>query len=98
MDVLPSLDYVLLMSVNPGFSGQAFLPRALDKARRLARLIRESGAAVEIGMDGGIDRDNIRQVVSAGAEVCVVGSGIFAAADPVGIMSEIRMRARSETV
>ncbi|HEX2643531.1 MAG TPA: ribulose-phosphate 3-epimerase [Thermoanaerobaculia bacterium] len=98
VDVLPSLDYVLLMSVNPGFSGQAFLPRALDKARRLARLARESGAAVEIGMDGGIDRDNIRQVVSAGVEVCVVGSGIFAAADPVGTMSEIRIRARSETV
>ena len=59
VDALPSLDFVLLMSVNPGFSGQAFLPRALDKARRLRELIAASGAGVEIEMDGGIDRDNI---------------------------------------
>ncbi|HVR95913.1 MAG TPA: ribulose-phosphate 3-epimerase [Thermoanaerobaculia bacterium] len=95
-DVLPRLDYVLLMSVNPGFSGQAFLPRALDKARRLAHLIQENGLSVEIAMDGGIDRGNIRDVVSAGVEACVVGSGIFAAADPLAAMSELRDRARSE--
>ena len=96
VDVLPRLNYVLLMSVNPGFSGQAFLPRVLDKARRLARLIRENGLSVEIAMDGGIDRGNIRDVVSAGVEVCVVGSGIFAADDPLAAMSELRDRARSE--
>lgn len=98
VDVLPRLDYVLLMSVNPGFAGQAFLPQSLVKARRLARMIRESGASVEIAIDGGIDRDNIREAVAAGVEVCVVGSGIFAAEDPVGTMSELRVRARSETV
>lgn len=95
-DVLPRLNYVLLMSVNPGFSGQAFLPRALDKARRLAQLIRENGLSVEIAMDGGIDRGNIRDVVSAGVEVCVVGSGIFAADDPLAAMTELRDRARPE--
>ncbi|HXO21934.1 MAG TPA: ribulose-phosphate 3-epimerase [Thermoanaerobaculia bacterium] len=98
IDILPRLDYVLLMSVNPGFSGQAFLPRALDKARRLKALSRAGGREVEIAMDGGVERDNIRQVVAAGVEVCVVGSGIFAAADPVARMSELRTSARSETV
>ncbi len=98
VDVLPSLDYVLLMSVNPGFSGQAFLPRALDKARRLSALIAASGAAVEIEMDGGIDRDNIARVVAAGVDTCVVGSGIFAAPDPVARMSELRDRARPENL
>ena len=95
-DVLPRLNYVLLMSVNPGFSGQAFLPRSLDKARRLARLIRENGLSVEIAMDGGIDRGNIQDVVSAGVEVCVVGSGIFAADDPLAAMTELRDRTRPE--
>jgi ribulose-phosphate 3-epimerase len=97
-DVLPQADFVLLMSVNPGFAGQAFLPRALDKARRLRRMIQASGAAVEIAMDGGIDRDNIARVVAAGVDACIVGSGIFAASDPVAMMSELRMRARTETV
>ncbi|HVG09223.1 MAG TPA: ribulose-phosphate 3-epimerase [Thermoanaerobaculia bacterium] len=97
-DVLPQTDFVLLMSVNPGFGGQAFLPRALDKARRLREMIRESGVSVEIAMDGGIDRGNIAQVVAAGVETCIVGSGIFAASDPVAIMSELRIRARLETV
>lgn len=98
VDALPSLDFVLLMSVNPGFAGQAFLPRALDKARRLRELIAASGAAVEIEMDGGIDRDNIARVVAAGVDTCVVGSGIFAAPDPVARMSELRDRARPENL
>ena len=96
-DVLPRLDYVLVMSVNPGFSGQAFLPHALDKARRLKRMIEISGLPVEIEMDGGIDRDNIAQVVAAGVDVIVVGSAIFATGDPVATMSELRERARQET-
>ena len=97
-DALPRLDYVLVMSVNPGFSGQAFLPHALDKARRLKRMIEISGLPVEIEMDGGIDRDNIAQVVAAGVDVIVVGSAIFATGDPVATMSELRERARPENV
>ena len=100
-DVLHQADFVLLMSVNPGFAGQAFLPRVLDKARKLRRLIREIGANVEIAMDGGIDRGNIDQVVAAGVDTCIVGSGIFAADDPVAMMTELRTRAhraQSETV
>ncbi len=98
VDALPSLDFVLLMSVNPGFAGQAFLPRALDKARRLRQLIAETGADVEIEMDGGIDRDNLGSVLKAGVDICVVGSGIFAAPDPVARMSELRERARPENL
>jgi pentose-5-phosphate-3-epimerase len=61
-------------------------------------MIQKSGAPVEIAMDGGIDRGNIAQVVAAGVDTCIVGSGIFAAGDPVAIMSELRIRARPETV
>jgi ribulose-phosphate 3-epimerase len=100
-DALPRLDFVLVMSVNPGFGGQAFLPRALDKARRLRRMIEISGLPVEIEMDGGIDRDNIARVVSAGVDVCVAGSAVFGAGDSLAIMaemSELRERARQEMV
>ena len=97
-DVLQATDFVLLMSVNPGFAGQAFLPHALDKARRLRQMIQRTGRKIEIEMDGGIDRGNIDRVVAAGVDVCVVGSGIFAADDPVATMTELRLRARSETV
>ena len=82
----------------PGFAGQAFLPRALDKARRLREMIAGAALAVEIAMDGGIDRDNIARVVAAGVEVCIVGSAIFAGGDPLATMSELRERARPETV
>jgi ribulose-phosphate 3-epimerase len=107
VDALPQLDYVLLMSVNPGFSGQKFLPRALDKARRLRAMIRDlrdlrdihtGGGAVEIEMDGGLDRVTIGQAVDAGVEVCVVGSAIFGAGDPVATMSELRARSRPENL
>jgi ribulose-phosphate 3-epimerase len=97
VDALPRLDYVLLMSVNPGFSGQSFLPRALDKARRLRRLIREEGnLAVEIAMDGGLDRANLGEAIAAGVEVCVVGSAIFNASDPAQAMSELIAIGRTE--
>jgi ribulose-phosphate 3-epimerase len=98
VDVLPRLDYVLLMSVNPGFAGQAFLPHVLGKARRLREMIRKDRLEVEIAIDGGIDRDTIGQAVASGVEVCVVGSAIFAASDPVGTMAELRDKARLETV
>ena len=100
-DALPRLDFVLVMSVNPGFGGQAFLPHALDKTRRLRRMIEISGLPIEIEMDGGIDRDNIARVVSAGVDVCVAGSAIFGAGGPQAIlaeMSELRERARREMV
>ena len=97
VDALPRLDHVLLMSVNPGFSGQAFLPRSLDKARRLRRLLEGAGGPpVEIAMDGGIDRGNMHEVIAAGVEVCVVGTAVFAAADPARAMSELITLSKAE--
>ncbi len=91
-DVLGALDFVLVMSVNPGFAGQAFQPRALDKARRLRALVAGQGLAVEIDMDGGLDAETAPRAVAAGVEVCVVGSAIFGREDPVAAMAEIRAR------
>lgn len=86
VDTLPLVDFVLLMSVNPGFSGQSFLPQSLDKARRLRRMLDERGLEAEIEMDGGIGADNIHQVVEAGVDICVAGSAVFGATDPVEAM------------
>jgi ribulose-phosphate 3-epimerase len=96
-DTLPRLDYVLLMSVNPGFAGQAFLPHVLDKARRLRGMIENGGFSVEIEMDGGIDRVNMNRVLAAGVEICVVGSAIFGTGDPVATMTGLREQTRPET-
>ena len=89
-EALPFADYVLVMSVNPGFGGQEFIPKALDKVRRLRRMIDERGVNTRIEIDGGIDRGNIEQVVAAGAEIIVSGSAIFGAPDPESAARELR--------
>jgi len=89
-DVLPQLDFVLLMSVNPGFAGQAHLPYVVDKARRLHQMICERSLSTSIAMDGGVGADNIAGIVAAGVEVCVAGSSIFGVADPVAAMGELK--------
>ena len=89
-DCLPALDFVLVMSVNPGFAGQRFIPYALDKVRRLAALVREADLQVEIEIDGGIGLDNVADVVAAGVTICVAGSSVFAAPDPVARMRELK--------
>src|SRR5215217_963643 len=76
-EALPFADYVLLMSVNPGFGGQKFIPTSLDKVRRLRRMIEERGLKTRVEIDGGIGRDNIAEVVAAGAEIIVAGSAVF---------------------
>lgn len=80
-EVLPYADYVLLMSVNPGFGGQKFVPTMLDKLRRLKGIIRDRGLAVKIEIDGGIDDSNIADIVDAGAEMIVAGSAVFGSGD-----------------
>lgn len=89
-EVLKFADYVLLMSVNPGFGGQKFIPESLDKLRRLRNMIDERGLSTRIEIDGGIDRDNIAEVAAAGAEIIVSGSAIFAADDPGVALRELR--------
>ena len=80
-EVLPDADYVLVMSVNPGFGGQRFLPGSLDKIRRLRRTIQERGLAVAIEVDGGVDAGNVKALVEAGAEILVAGSAVFGQGD-----------------
>ncbi|MDX6559295.1 MAG: ribulose-phosphate 3-epimerase [Blastocatellia bacterium] len=83
-------DYVLLMSVNPGFGGQEFIPASLDKVRRLRKMIDERGLKTRIEIDGGIDSDNIAEIASAGADIIVSGSAIFGAPDPATALRELR--------
>jgi ribulose-phosphate 3-epimerase len=83
-EILPELDHVLVMSVNPGFAGQSFLPASTAKVRRLAGMIRERGLRAQIEIDGGINAQNIRAVVDAGAEIVVAGAAAFAGGDPEG--------------
>ena len=80
-EILPDADYVLVMSVNPGFGGQRFLPGSLDKIRRLRRTIQERGLAVAIEVDGGVDAGNVKALVEAGAEILVAGSAVFGQGD-----------------
>jgi ribulose-phosphate 3-epimerase len=81
-EILPEIDFVLVMSVNPGFAGQTFLPPVLDKIRRLHRVIAERGLPVKIQVDGGVHRGNIRSVVDAGVDIVVAGASAFAGGDP----------------
>jgi len=81
-EVINDVDYVLLMSVNPGFGGQKFIPASLDKLRRLRTLIQSSGSQARIEIDGGIGVENVAAVVAAGAEILVAGSAVFGKPDP----------------
>ena len=78
--VIDKVDMILLMSVNPGFGGQSFLPSALDKLRKARKLIDESGRDIRLEIDGGVKVDNIGQIHAAGADTFVAGSAIFGAA------------------
>lgn len=80
-EILPDVDMVLLMSVNPGFGGQAFIPSVLPKIRRLRNMITERGLTVDIQVDGGVNAKTAPQVIAAGANILVAGSAIFGAAD-----------------
>jgi ribulose-phosphate 3-epimerase len=75
--VLDKVDMVLIMSVNPGFGGQKFIPAALDKLREARHLIDKSGCPIRLEIDGGVKTDNIRQIAEAGADTFVAGSAIF---------------------
>jgi len=79
--VMDKIDMVLLMSVNPGFGGQAFIPHTLDKLRAVRKLIDTSGKAIRLEVDGGVKIDNIAQIAAAGADTFVAGSAIFNAAN-----------------
>lgn len=89
-DVLGDIDLVCLMSVNPGFGGQAFIPNTLNKIKELRRMIDERGLHVDIEIDGGVTLDNAKSIVEAGATVLVAGNTVFKAADPKETISLLR--------
>ncbi len=93
--VLPDVAMVLIMSVNPGFGGQKFIASQLDKLRELRRMIDERGLDVDIEVDGGVKLDNIAEVVAAGANVIVSGSGVFGTPDYKATITEMRARAEA---
>jgi ribulose-phosphate 3-epimerase len=88
-EALPYADFVLLMSVNPGFGGQKFIPTMVDKLRRLRAMIEGRGLKARIEIDGGIGAENIGEIVAAGAEMIVAGSAVFGKGDPAAAVREL---------
>ncbi|MFA0060685.1 ribulose-phosphate 3-epimerase [Vibrio cyclitrophicus] len=88
--ILDKVDMILLMSVNPGFGGQSFIPHTLDKLRAVRKLIDESGRDIRLEIDGGVKVDNIREIAEAGADMFVAGSAIFNQPDYKEVIDEIR--------
>ena len=89
-DVLDELDMVLLMSVNPGFGGQKFIPRTIDKVRRLRQMIDERGLSTLIEVDGGVNAKTGADLVAAGADVLVAGSYVFSHEDPKAAIHSLK--------
>ncbi|MFN3324666.1 MAG: ribulose-phosphate 3-epimerase [Bryobacteraceae bacterium] len=96
-NVLDVADFVLIMSVNPGFGGQQFIPQSLRKVRALDRLRRDLDLPFLIEIDGGVTLDNLPDVVRAGCDWVVAGSSIFESADPAATVAEMRQVARAAT-
>jgi ribulose-phosphate 3-epimerase len=93
-ELVAEIDLLLVMSVNPGFGGQRFIPSSLDKIGRARRLLREAGSGARLEVDGGIGRETIGPAHAAGAEVFVAGHAIFGADDPRSEIGELRARCR----
>lgn len=89
-DVLADIDLVCLMSVNPGFGGQKFIPKTLDKIRLLRSMIDTAGLSVLIEIDGGVTLDNAEEIIHAGANVLVAGNTIFGSIDPITTISALK--------
>jgi ribulose-phosphate 3-epimerase len=88
--LLDKIDMVLLMSVNPGYGGQSFIPATLDKLREVRKLIDASGKDIRLEIDGGVKVDNIRKIAEAGADTFVAGSAIFGKADYQDVINQMR--------
>ena len=92
-NILADIDLVCLMSVNPGFGGQKFIPQTLSKIKQLRQLIDEKGLSVHIEIDGGVTLDNAKSIVDAGADVLVAGNTVFKAADPKATIHALKQMA-----
>lgn len=89
-DIITDIDLVCLMSVNPGFGGQKFIPQTLDKIRELKDLIERKGTQVQIEVDGGVTLENAPQILAAGADVLVAGNTVFGSEDPAGTIKQLK--------
>jgi ribulose-phosphate 3-epimerase len=96
-EIAADVDYVLVMSVNPGFGGQTFIPRSESKVREVRALLDRFGNPAPVEIDGGIDLHNVGRVVAAGARMIVAGSAIFHAADPEGATRDLKAAAVAAT-
>ena len=96
--VMDKLDVILLMSVNPGFGGQSFIPATLDKLRQVRQRINENGRDIRLEVDGGVKVDNIRQIAEAGADMFVAGSAIFDQPDYAAVIARMRQELDSANV
>ncbi|EJG1734933.1 ribulose-phosphate 3-epimerase [Vibrio parahaemolyticus] len=88
--IMGKVDLILLMSVNPGFGGQSFIPHTLDKLRAVRKMIDESGRDIRLEIDGGVKVDNIREIAEAGADMFVAGSAIFSQPDYKQVIDQMR--------
>lgn len=88
--IMDKVDLILLMSVNPGFGGQSFIPHTLDKLRAVRKMIDESGRDIRLEIDGGVKVDNIREIAEAGADMFVAGSAIFGHPDYKQVIDQMR--------
>ena len=89
-EIAPDLDLVMLMSVNPGFGGQKFIPSTIEKVRKLRSLLDRTGSKALIEVDGGVNRETGRCLVDAGADVLVAGSAVFNASNPQDEITALR--------
>jgi len=90
-DVLSDIDLALIMSVNPGFGGQSFIPRTYDKIRKLRKMIDDNKLDVKIEIDGGVTVENAKSIVDAGAHVLVAGNTVFRSADPKATIHQLKL-------
>ncbi|CAE6922091.1 ribulose-phosphate 3-epimerase [Vibrio alginolyticus] len=88
--IMDKVDMILLMSVNPGFGGQSFIPHTMDKLRAVRKMIDESGRDIRLEIDGGVKVDNIREIAEAGADMFVAGSAIFGQPDYKAVIDQMR--------
>ncbi len=96
--ILEEVDYIVIMSVNPGFGGQKFIPSSLRKLQRLRQMIKERGLSVEIEVDGGVNLETVAEVVRAGGEILVAGSAVFRSEDYQKTIALLRQKAREASL
>lgn len=89
-EIIKDIDLVCLMSVNPGFGGQSFIPNSIQKIKELKELIVQNNSTAKIEVDGGVSLENAKEIVNAGADILVAGNAVFSAADPIHTIAQLK--------